>query len=370
MSWSHFTTKVCGDAYTFYDFLYSLISKTCLCNHLTKRPDKHAIRAFEEVSASQSSDFALQRAVELEAYLNELRMHPMAGNSSVLKLFLTLPDHIGVAWPEVSSSIITRLSEFGTSAAVKVAEGASQVLSELNSDYQAAAGEDNAEILAMASSEGLRISSVLQAVPKLEGIVFLLNEHGEKIGICGLECQKLARQDLNGDKDMSTPFDILSAGLLLSGRKMKSLAVDVGSNILPFQSQYKLCRYESMAFGDRRSALARRRDARKEADNKAQKLVSFQHSLNTMGKFGMLEKMEMEAALADENAVDAVREADEIGRTLQREVRRINEVRLKEWSSNLCSIVHGFCQFSHEQVEIWENCREHPMIHQSYLSTE
>lgn len=339
------------------------------------RPDKHAIRAFEEATASQSAEFAQQRAMELEVYLNELRLHPIAGHSSVLKLFLTLPDHIGVAWPEVSSSIITRLSELGTSAAVKVAEGASQVLSELNSDYQAAAGEDNAEILAMASSEGLRIASVLQAVPKLEGIVFLLHDHGEKIGICGLECQKLAIHDLHGEKDMSTPFDILSAGLLLSGRKMKALAADLGKNIVPFQSQYKLCRYESMAFGDRRSALARRRDARKEADNKAQKLVSFQHSLNTMGKIGMLEKMEMEAALADECAVDAVREADEIARTLQREVRRINEVRLKEWSSNISSIVHGFCQCSHEQVEIWENCRddffkEYPFIHQSYLSSE
>ena len=313
--------------------------------------------------------------MELETYLNELRMHPIAGISSALKLFLTLPDHIGVAWPEVSSSLITRLSELGSNAAVKVAEGASQILSELNSDYQAAAGEDNAEILSMASSEGLRIASVLQAVPKLEGIIFLLAEHGEKIGVCGLECQKLARQELNGDKDMSIPFDILSAGLLLSGRKMKTLAGDIGSNVLPFQSQYKICRNESVAFGDRRSALARRRDARKEADSKAQKLVVHQHSLSIMGKIGMLEKMEMEAALADENAVDAVREADEVGRTLQREVKRITEMRLKEWSSNMFSIVHGYCQFSHEQVEIWEHCRddflkEYPMAYPSHFSSD
>jgi hypothetical protein len=322
------------------------------------RPDKHAIRAFEEASPSQSSEFAQQRAVELETYLNELRMHPITGNSSVLRLFLTLPDHIGVAWPEVSSSIITRLSEFGTNAAVKVVEGTSQILSEINSDYQAAAGEDNAEILALASSEGLRIASVLQAVPKLEGNVFLLAEHGEKIGICGLECQKLVRQEMASDKDMSVPFEILSSGLLFSGRKMKAFATDLGTYILPFQSQHKLCRYESMVFGDRRSALARRRDARKEADSKAQKLVMHQHSLNSMGKIGMLEKMEMEAALADENAVDAVREADEIGRTLQREVRRITELRLKGWSSNLCSIVQGYHQLSRDQVEIWERCRD------------
>jgi len=326
---------------------------------LPPRPNKHATRAIEEVTSRQSIQFALLRAAELEVYLNGLRTHPIAGKSNVLKLFLTLPDHIGTAWPEVSSSILTRITEVSSNTAVKVAEGTSSVISEMNAENQSGSGEDNANLLALAHFEGPRIISLLQSVPRINGAISIIKEQSERVGIIGLETQRMVKQVLfNEGRDLSGPFEILSSGWLRSGRRTKRLATELAAAAITFQHQYKLCKYERLAFIDRREALLKKRDARKEADSKSQKLVMHQNSLQSMGRIGMLEKMETDATIRDEFAVEATQKADYIGQILQHEVKRIADVREKEWSSSIKVITANMREACAERVSIWESCLE------------
>eukprot|EP01083_Nonionella_stella_P120674 361799_1 len=110
------------------------------------------------------------------------------------------------------------------------------------------AGEDNSELLALASSEGLRIGSVLQAVPKIEGAVAVVGELGERMSVEGLEVQKLVNNVLAHEREYSVPFEILSSGLLRNGRRTSRLAIELGAAAQVFTLQCKLCRYERMAF--------------------------------------------------------------------------------------------------------------------------
>lgn len=337
---------------------------------LPPRPDKHNTRVIDEASTRQSAQFAVQRANELSTYLNALRLHPVAGASSCLKLFLTLPDHLGIAWPEVSSSIVTRLSKAGASTAVKVAEGTSAVIAELNSENQIMSGEDSSELLALASSEGLRISGVLQSVPKIENAIVLVAEHSQRFNGCGMEIQKLVNNVLAHEKQYSAPFEVLASGLVRCGRRTSRLAVELGAAAQAFTLQHKLCRYERLAFSDRRSALIRRRDARKEADKNAQKLVMNQHSLQSMGMFGKLDGYGREAALSDGVAVDAVKDADEIGHILQCEVARITRLRQSNWTVSLKIMAANMREAHAERAAIWEGCRNAFMVDPSTESEQ
>lgn len=322
---------------------------------LPPRPNKHPTRAIDEATSRQSSQFALQRALELETYLNALRLHPIAGNSVPLRLFLTLPDHIGVAWPEVSSSIFTRLTEVGTSTAVKVAESTTAVISEMSSEQQTIAGEDNRRILELASSEGLRIGSVVLAVPKIEGCIAATGELGSVMGINGLEMQKLANLVQAQDKELGRPFDILSGGLLRCGRRTTRLAVELGAAGQSFSMQLKLCRNERLAFLDRRSALARRREARKEGEKRSQRIMMHQHSMQGVGRYGM---SDMEAPVTDEFAIEAIRDADEVGRRLDFEVQRIAQMRQKQWPEDLKVMAANLKESCAERRAIWEACHK------------
>lgn len=337
--------------------LENRLRRECPGAILPPRPDKHATRAIDEASTRQSSQFAIQRATDLEIYLNSLRLHPIAGSSPALHLFLTLPDHIGVAWPEVSSSIFTRLTEVGTSTAVKVAEGTSTVISELSSEQQTIAGEDNHNILALASSEGLRIGSVVQAVPKILGTIAQIGELGAITSVNGLEMQKLSNLVIAQDRELGQPFETLSSGLLRSGRRTTRLAVELAAAAESFNAQYKLSRYERLAFMDRRSALARRREARKEAEKRSQKLMLQQHAMQ-MGRYGIAQNSQMEIAATEEFAVEAVWEADEVGRRLEFEISRIATKRYKEWSEDLNIMVANLKETFAERTAIWEGCHQ------------
>mmetsp|Transcript_13576 Transcript_13576/g.24545 ORF Transcript_13576/g.24545 Transcript_13576/m.24545 type:complete len:742 (-) Transcript_13576:137-2362(-) len=147
---------------------------------LPPRPDKHPARAIEEATARQSSDFAQQRSNELSVYMNALVHHPHAGLSPEVKLFLTLQDHIGTAWPEVSSSAFTRMTAVGTATVEKLTDTMDGMLSELGTAQQVAAGEDSAEILALAAYEGRRIGAVSSSVPKVEGAVGLIRDRSNE----------------------------------------------------------------------------------------------------------------------------------------------------------------------------------------------
>lgn len=325
---------------------------------LPPRPEKHPARAIEEATARQSADFAGQRAAELSVYMNSLAGHPHAGTSPELKLFLTLQDHIGTAWPEVSSSAFTRMTAVGSATVEKLADTMDGVLSELGTAQQVAAGEDSAEILALAAYEGRRIGAVTSSVPKIEGAVSLIRERGERSGAAGLEMSKLAKDVAWCDRDLSAPMEVLSAALLRSGRRTKRLGLELATAISPFVTQYRTCRYEQMAFADRRSALKRRTEARSKADGKAARLMMNQTSMQHTGRLGQLERMEGEAAMYDEFATEIGREADEIAARLQSEVGRVGAARVREWDSAMKVVASGMKEACSENASIWETALE------------
>ena len=325
---------------------------------LPPRPEKHPARAIEEATARQSADFAGQRAAELSVYMNSLVSHPHTGTSPELKLFLTLQDHIGTAWPEVSSSAFTRMTAVGSATVEKLTDTMDGVLSELGTAQQVAAGEDSAEILALAAYEGRRIGAVTSSVPKIEGAVSLIRERGERSGAAGLEMSKLAKDVAWCDRDLSAPMEVLSAALLRSGRRTKRLGLELAAAVSPFVTQYRTCRYEQMAFADRRSALKRRTEARSKADGKAARLMMNQTSMQHMGRLGQLERMEGEAAMYDEFATETGREADEIAARLQSEVGRVGAVRVREWDSAMKVVAGSMKEACSENASIWETALE------------
>jgi hypothetical protein len=307
--------------------------------HMTfYRPDKHATRAIEEASTLQSAEFALQRAQELSQYLNELAQHPYCFSSTTLRLFLALQDDMGTAWPEVSSNTFTRLSALGGS-------GASSVITNLPPKHEL---EDNAELLALHSSEELRMGAVTQAVPKLEGCITLLKEHADASGAVGMELSKLCKQVETSESEI--PLSILSSGLLRAGRREKRLAVELNASMQTFIHQYKVCRYEKMAFQDRRQALTRCHKERVKADERAQKLLF----APAQGE----DRLAREAVVCDELAVNAVREAQEIGQTIKSEVNRVAFERRTEWSKSMKVVASAMKEASTERVAIWESTRE------------
>mmetsp|Transcript_7986 Transcript_7986/g.11953 ORF Transcript_7986/g.11953 Transcript_7986/m.11953 type:complete len:797 (-) Transcript_7986:935-3325(-) len=329
---------------------------------LSPRPEKHASRALEEASARQSAQFAMQRAQELERYLNSLINHPIVGSSDVLRLFLTLQDHIGVAWPEVSSSAITRLSTLGNTTANKISDGAANAMQDLGVAQQQAAGEDNAEILALVASEGVRIAAVSQAVPKMEGTIALLREQADRSGMVGLELSKLTKEVQQSHVELATPLEFLSSALLRSARRSKRLSVELNAAMLPFSTQYKLCRYERLAFADRRQALIKRTAARQKADARATKLHLHQSSLQTRHNIPALERMEMEASMSDGLAREAVQEADKVGAVLLEEIRRVGGTRTEEWRGSVKVLASSMKEACAERVGIWESVREQFMV--------
>ena len=118
--------------------------------------------------------------------MNALANHPIAGQSHVLKLFLGLQDDIGTAWAEVSNNALTRLGAVGVGVSVAMADK----LHDVSGDW-----ETNAELLALQSSESVRMAAVAQAVPKLEGTVTLLRDQGDPFSDhVGMELSKLAKQ--------------------------------------------------------------------------------------------------------------------------------------------------------------------------------
>ena len=81
-----------------------------------------------------------------------------------------------------------------------------------------------------------------------------------------MELSKLVKDVTWCDCDLTGPFEILAGALLRSGRRTRRLGLEVGAATTPFVVQYQLCKYEQMAFADRRLALRRRTEARTRAD--------------------------------------------------------------------------------------------------------
>jgi hypothetical protein len=290
--------------------------------------------------------------------MNALVQHPYAGPSPDLRLFLMLQDHIGTAWPEVSPSALTRIAAAGTATVERLADVVDGALGELGAAQQVAAGEDSAEILALAAREGRRIGAVSSSVPKVEGAVALICDRGDKLGSTGMELSKLVKDVTWCDRDLTGPLEILAGAMLRSGRRTRRLGLEVGDAITPFVVQYRMCKYEQMAFADRRLALRRRTEARTRADQRAAKLMMNQTSMQSYGRLGTLERMETEAAMYDELAMEASKEADEVAIRLQAEVGRIGTIRVEEWEKCMKVIASGMREGYAENASIWESALE------------
>jgi hypothetical protein len=346
-------------------------------------PEKHATRALEEASAHQSAEFAMQRAVELQNYLNLLIHHPIAQQSVVLRLFLALQDDLGTAWPEVSSNAFTRLANASVGAAVKVSDSTAAKLSFVGGGTHGANGmpmgmdefgEDNAELLALQNAESIRMGAVLQAVPKLEGAVTLLREHSEQTGTVGMELGRLAKEVEVTDRELGQPLDMVSAGMLRSGRRSKRLTLELAAALQSYSNQYKLCRYERMAFADRRAAIVRRQKERGKADQRAAQFLHQQrqqqhlaasqmhhsqmYQSNQFGHPSAVDRLAQDAAVMDDFATDARQECDQIGRRLKQEVNRIAWTRKIEWNASVKVIASSMKEAVSERVAIWESVRE------------
>lgn len=241
----------------------------------------------------------------------------MASQSGTLRFFLSLQDDLGTAWPEVSSNAITRLANAGVEAAVKTAE---QWTPETDS-------EDNAELLALYSMESVRMGAVLQAVPKLEGALSLIQEHSELSGNVGMEMGRWLKP---ADGTTSEGLEIVAGALLRSGRRSKRLSLELSAACASYSQQYKLCRNERLAFSDRRAALQRRSKERK---------MHMSHGFHSYG----YPQGDM-----------AGQEADEIGRRLLSEVSRIAIDRRRDWSGSLKIIAASFKEAAAERSAIWE----------------
>lgn len=354
-----------------FDILMSHRSSHCyFANHTRAHsPDKHATRAIEEASAHQSAEFAMQRAMELQNYLNLLIHHPIAQQSVVLRLFLALQDDLGTAWPEVSSNALTRLANAGVGAAVKVSEKSTAVKLPWQSSGGGGGmdmggmddfGEDNAELLALQNAESIRMGAVLQAVPKLEGAVTLLREQAEQAGAVGMELGRLAKDVEVTDRELGQPLDLVSAGMLRSGRRSKRLALELTAALQSYLNQYKLCRYERMAFADRRAAIVRRQKERSKADQRAAQLLLHQRQRQHLAASQMhsVDRLAQDAAVMDDFATDAGQECEEIGRRLKQEVNRIAWNRKIEWNASVKVIASAMKEAVTERVAIWETVRD------------
>jgi len=326
------------------------LRQACPGSIIPPRPEKHATRALEEASTQQSAEFAVQRAKELEQYLNHVACHPVAGHSQALRLFLGLQDDIGTAWPEVSTNALTRLQAVGAGVTMRVAESTSLTAA----SAPVHEWEENAELLSLCSSESLRLGAVSQAVPKLEGTVIVLRERGDAAGILGMELSKASKT-----LDLEYKFlDILSSGLLRHGRRTKRLAVEMSAAMESFLQQYKLVRYEKMAMQDRRQAIQRKAKERGRADARAVHLGQQQRHLQVNGQMHHLSQLEQNAIAMDNQALDAVSEADEIGARLKLEINRVAIDRRIAWNSSVKTIASSMKEACSERVAIWESTFE------------
>lgn len=327
------------------------LRQTCPGSILPPRPDKHATRALEEASTQQSAEFAMQRARELSQYLNALAKHPVAGQSQVLRLFLGLQDDIGTAWPEVSGNAFTKLGAVAAGMSMKVAE-TTQLTAPSAPAHE---WEYDAELLALSSSENLRMGAVSQAVPKLEGAVTNLREHGDAAGAVGMELSKVSKIPTNEDFKMC---DVLSHGFLRQGRRNKRLALELSAAMDSFLQQYKMVRYEKMALQDRRQAIQRKGTYRRGADQRAVYLAQQQRHLQATGQYGQLNHLERSAIQTDTVANEVMGEAEEIAARLKLEIHRVAIDRRTQWNASMKTIASAMKEACSERLAIWESTLE------------
>jgi hypothetical protein len=173
-----------------------------------------------------------------------------------------------------------------------------------------------------------------------------------------MEMGKLSKAVEASDRDLGVPIEVLSQGLLRYGRRQKRLALELSAAMNPFVIQYKMCKYEKMAFHDRRASLQKRVKERGRADTRAQKLMIHQRNMVHQGALGELDRLERDASYTDGMAVGAVHHCDIIGATLKSEVNRVAFERRTEWSRSMKVLCSSLREANAEQTSIWESTKE------------
>jgi hypothetical protein len=116
--------------------------------------------------------------------------------------------------------------------------------------------EDNARLIALQSSEQVRMGACQSAVPKLEGAVTLLEQSGNH-GRRGMEFWQQPRSV--GSTQLGQP---LSTSRACCGQTGNSKAVGAGieCHMYTLRCSTNWSKYERAAFEDRRTALVRHKD--------------------------------------------------------------------------------------------------------------
>jgi hypothetical protein len=83
-----------------------------------------------------------------------------------------------------------------------------------------------------------------------------------------------------------------------------------------------------------------------------------QGSLQQMGKFDLLARLEMEASMSDELAVEALGECDVVGETLQTEVARTALLRRAAWSKAIQILASSMKEACSERAAIWDSAHQ------------
>ena len=258
-------------------------------------------------------------------------------------MFLSLQDDLGLAWPEVSSNALKRFANASVGVANKAKE-------QVRRDDPDIVTEDSAELFALYSAESVRMGAVLQAVPKMEGAVTLMREQADQGGNVALEVGRLSKELLEPQPEL----DVLSNGLLRSSRRSKRLAFELGSALNSFVYQLKICRYERMAFADRKNAITKRARERGRVDQRAAQMYRQQQQ---QGYYNP-QQPQMMGQYPDMMAAEALRECLEIGARVQSEVARITWQRKTERSKSVKVIASAMKEAATERVAIWESVLE------------
>jgi len=317
---------------------------------LPPSPDKHRGRAVEEGTTQQSAEFAQARSHEISNYLQGLIELPMVNNCEPLKVFLTLQDDIGTAWEEVSTSAVTRLTASATASANKSALNASYTMNKLNSNEVT---DSDPKVFASTQDQLEIISSIHQAVPKLENASVLFREQGERMGDCGMELTKLVNDIKHSDP--TTPIQLLSNSILRGSRRTKRESVEIAAALQPYSYQYRLCDYIKLAIGDRKRIIARRHSLNRRHEEKTLRLRM--QKTSPTATTDSLRKLELETKNLSAQLSNANDLQNDMGLQILSEFTRVNERRRDDFGRSTKIIASSMLEAARERRAIWEDAK-------------
>jgi hypothetical protein len=337
--------------------------------------------------AKQNAAFAVQRAAELHSYLNALTTHPIAGNAEPLQFFLTFADRdLGVAWPEVSTSALTRftagINKTAGEASAAAAAGMSSLGTGMNSGVppsmnhnsmpssmppshnhnspNTGGGNNNtqAEQLAhLLSQEAHRMNLVVGSIPKIEGFLILLKDVQQSQGLLAMEWSKLSKDLKVDDKAIARLADIVGVASLKSARRNRKRVTDSVKVLHPLLQQVKVVQMEKAAFHDRQVALEKVWKLRQTYSQQNQQLSlhgSQQHMYHT---HPMAQQFQAQAAHSSHILNDASGRADVISNVLYSEILRLQAIRREEVLRSLTSFAITMKDAQSDVTHVWQEAQ-------------